>query len=255
MSHIAKILKMSIIEDLKSNEEFSLISIPKNLMEIKKTCLDHDVAFDDLVLEIEKDPGFTSFLVKMANENHYVRKIKAISSIREVCIKMGLREVSNYAITYAIRVIYEKRSPIKSVRDEMERDLKISNLIGSESLKEIEKRKKSGMSFDRSEVKTTIALCFASNLAVYSKTDKMTLVGANEIDLTAVCRELRDPLLKALLGYVGYLDSDAYKIVNGETGNISWLDIVHNEIYKRDIGMINSSIIERLKKVELINEE
>lgn len=255
MNKASELLKLSIKADLDSNDDFSLISIPKHLMDIKKLCLDRSSSIDEIIPAIEKDPGLTSFLIRMANSVHYIGQRNAISSVREACIRMGLGEVGNYAILYATRIMHEAKVSAPVIRDKINLNLKRSQSVATRAVNAITLLKEQGLKFDMSEVQTTVSLYFASNLGVYSKADKMSHLDLSINDLGEVCRALNPELVQALLSYVGYLEPEINRIAFGSKGHLSWLDIVHKEIYFESSDMVDVQVKERLNELKLIDSK
>ncbi|WP_137297214.1 HDOD domain-containing protein [Psychromonas sp. SP041] len=254
MSKISDALKSSVYDDINEGVEFSLISIPKHLMDIKKICLSSDSSVDEVIEAIERDPGLTGFLIKMANTIHYLGQINSITSIKEACLRMGLRKVGNYAILYATKLMYEIKIKHSSISDEMKRNLREAKKISTSAVESAKKLKQEGLKFDLSEIQTTVSLYFASVLPVYAKAGQLDFDKIITDDIQRASGELRTMLVQSLFKYVGYSSSETEKITFGMGGKIDWLDIVHKEIYLNDNNMVSQSIKERLSHIGFIEE-
>ncbi len=83
------------------SERQEILSLPQTLAEVLRLTRDEDSSAEDIASILEKDPGLTTKVLKIAN-SAYFGKGRSVGSIKQAVVTIGLRQITALALSSSV---------------------------------------------------------------------------------------------------------------------------------------------------------
>lgn len=100
---VERIGKQLLSDDIRG----SLLSLPENLIALRRLCHMPDTDVYDVELAIAKEPSFAAYILKLANSALYGSGKPPCQNIISVIRRLGIHSVSQYALTFVLKKCHE----------------------------------------------------------------------------------------------------------------------------------------------------
>lgn len=92
---------------LSDNVEGGLLSLPENLLSLRRLCHLPNTDIYDVELVVAKEPSFAAYMLKLANSGLYGSGKIPCQNLVSVIKRLGIHSVSQYALTFALKNCHE----------------------------------------------------------------------------------------------------------------------------------------------------
>ena len=98
-AQIERITKQLLEDDIKG----SLLSLPENLISLRRLCHMPNTDVYDIEFAVAKEPSFAAYILKLANSALYGGGKIPCQNLVSVIRRLGIHNVSQYALTFALK--------------------------------------------------------------------------------------------------------------------------------------------------------
>jgi hypothetical protein len=100
---VERIRKQLLSDDIRG----TLLSLPENLVSLRRLCHMPDTDIYDIELAVAKEPSFAAYILKLANSVLYGSGKPPCQNIVSVIRRLGIHNVSQYALTFALKKCHD----------------------------------------------------------------------------------------------------------------------------------------------------
>ena len=93
---------------LSDNIKGGLLSLPENLISLRRLCHMPNTDVYDVELAVAKEPSFAAYILKLANSALYGGGKEPCQNLVSVVKRIGIHNVSQYALTFALEKLHER---------------------------------------------------------------------------------------------------------------------------------------------------
>ncbi len=102
-AQVERITKQLLSDDIRG----SLLSLPENLISLRRLCHMPNTDVYDIELAVAKEPSFAAYILKLANSALYGSGKIPCQNLVSVIRRLGMHSVSQYALTFALKKCHE----------------------------------------------------------------------------------------------------------------------------------------------------
>jgi len=128
---IARISKQLNNENVKGG----LLALPENLVSLRKLCSQKNSDIYDVELVIAKEPAFAAYILKLSNSALYGAGKEPCKNIISVIRRLGMHQVSQYALTFALQKCHGLENVPESLLSLLRQNWQLSWGLGQEATK------------------------------------------------------------------------------------------------------------------------
>lgn len=90
--------------------EGGLLSLPENLMSLRRLCNSQKADVYGVELAVAKEPAFAAYILKLANSALYGAGKMPCQNLISVIRRIGIQNVSQYALTFALKKCHDHKN-------------------------------------------------------------------------------------------------------------------------------------------------
>jgi HD-like signal output (HDOD) protein len=126
---IARISNQLNNDDIKGG----LLSLPENLLSLRKLCSQENTNNYDVETAIAKDPAFAAYVLKLANSALYGAGKEPCHNLVTVIRRLGMHQVSQYALTFSLQKCHDLENVPERIISLLRENWKLSWGLGQEA--------------------------------------------------------------------------------------------------------------------------
>jgi len=220
---------------LHSEEEVPLLSLPENLLNLRKASADLTSDVFSIEEEIVKDTGFSAYLLKVANSALYGTGRGECSNVAAAVRRIGIHAVGQMAMVYALRGLHQVKEAPPVVLKLINHNWQLSKLLMQQATSLYWQQRQQGREdvrrIDVSDIMTNAILYYAGCLACYSQAALLHRDGLEmeQSEIQDVANAMQLAVLNQLLHHWGYESSSMQAMTLGLECDspIHFSDFVH----------------------------
>ena len=195
---------------LNSSDEVPLLSLPENLLNLRKASASLTSDVFTIEEEIVKDTGFSAYLLKVSNSALYGAGRAECSNVATAIRRIGMHAVGQMAMVYALRGLHQVKEAPPVILKLINNNWQLSKLLMQQSTSLYWQQRQAGREdvrrIDVSDVMTNAILYYAGCLACYSQAALLVRDGHtfDEASINEVSASLQLAILNQLLPHWGY---------------------------------------------------
>lgn len=108
---VDRISQQLLSEEVKGG----LLSLPENLLSLRRLCHMPDTDVYDVELAVAKEPSFAAYILKLANSALYGGGKVPCQNIVSVIQRLGMQNVSQYALTFALEKCHDHQNVAEGI--------------------------------------------------------------------------------------------------------------------------------------------
>lgn len=208
-TQLQRITNHLLTDDIKSG----LLSIPENLMSLRRLCYMPNTDIYDVELAVAKEPAFAAYILKLANSALYGAGKIPCENLISVIKRIGMHSVSQYGMTFAIKQCHEKLDVPSEIANLLRENWQMAWNLSQEATQLYTQHRlagnKAAKKIDISDILMLGVLQHTGRLAVLSDFNKQNHLGValHEEDMRKNADQLNIPLLSLLFKHIGLPDS------------------------------------------------
>ena len=117
----------------RDDVEGGLLSLPENLLSLRRLCSQQSTDIYDVELAIAKEPAFAAYILKLANSALYSSGKEPCQNIVSVIRRVGMYQVSQYALTFALQKCHELQNVPESIVSLLRQNWQLSWSLAQEA--------------------------------------------------------------------------------------------------------------------------
>lgn len=232
-------MSSELLTHLNSNlhgaEEVPLLSLPENLLNLRKSCAALSSDVFSIEEEVVKDTGFSAYLLKVANSALYGSGREECSNVAGAIRRIGIHAVGQMAMVYALRGLHQVKEAPEAILKLISENWKLSSQLMQRATSLYWQQRQTGREdvrrIDVSDIMTNAILFYAGRLACYSQAALLFRDGRSidQDSIEQVASSMQLAVLHQLLRFWGYEDSTVNAMTNGLECNspLHFSDFVH----------------------------
>ncbi|WP_435237260.1 HDOD domain-containing protein [Psychromonas sp. PT13] len=119
----------------RDDAQGGLLSLPENLLSLRRLCSQQNTDIYDIELAIVKEPAFAAYILKLANSALYSAGKEPCQNIANVIRRLGMYQVSQYALTFALQKCHELENVSDSIVSLLRQNWQLSWSLAQEATK------------------------------------------------------------------------------------------------------------------------
>lgn len=241
-----ELLTQHIEQRLQQAPERPLLSLPETLLRLRSTCRDPNSDVYRIESEVTKDPGFSAYLLALANSALYGIGKQPCRNALAAIRRLGVHAVGELSTTYALRGLHQMRGIAPELVTLLEHNWQRSWHLAQNATHcywqwHTETTNNSAQSYGRvdvSDVLTSGVLYFSGVLACYSEYSSLVQqqpITTNSQQLEQTALTLNTRLLPHLLKHFGYEQEDCQALLQGLPADASlhYSDFLHTALFQQ----------------------
>lgn len=243
---------------LKETGNLKVVSLPEHLLNLKEICSSSESDLKDAMPVMQDDPGFMSYIIKMANSAYYNPSKANVVDIEKALIRIGFYFVGNYAILYATKVLHDMENGPDLITERLQKNWELSNSLSESAMSLLEGARKKGIknNIESSMLMTTSVLYNIGTLCCIAIANDLISNGVQvELDdIIEAKQKLSKKFLRAMLLDIGYTEDDV-DAITGRTiqeGKINYIDVLHASIIKSRSEKLKEEIVARVNSLGIL---
>lgn len=248
---------------LNRANEVPLLSLPENLLNLRKasTSLTSDVF--SIEEEVVKDTGFSAYLLKIANSALYGVGKAECSNVAAAIRRIGLHAVGQMAMVYALRGLHQIKDAPAVIIKLINHNWQQSSLLMQQATSLYWQQRQLGRDdvrrLDVSDIMTNAILYYAGSLACYSQAALLHRDGHSmpEASIQQVASSMQLAVLNQLLAFWGYEAETINAMTLGQRDDtpLHFSDFVHAARIRNRLEQDEApQLIQRLVTKQLLDK-
>lgn len=212
-AQLERISKQLLSDDIRG----SLLSLPENIISLRRLSHMPDTDIFDIELVVAKEPAFAAYILKLANSSLYGAGKSPCQNLVSVIKRLGIHSVIQYALTFALKKCHQQSNVSKDISSLLRLNWQLAWTLSQEAIQLYSQHRlagdKAAKKIDMSDVLMLGVLLHTGRLAAISDFSLQDQLG-HFYDKSYICDasdKLNMQLLPLLFAHWG-LPSSYYQL-------------------------------------------